>query len=140
MVYSVHRLLLGSACRNLADRLAEMDVIEGNVKEKEGLSIYDYRYQLDVYIEWLGNNSWWHAGQGAQRIVGSLHSCSLTYHLQYRRSNRFCNAIFMCTLPQHGPPRRSNLCRTAAQAALLLTRFSTCQLLQYVSFSSRSSF
>ena len=50
MVYSVHRLLLGSACRNLADRLAEMDVIEGNVKEKEGLSIYDYRYELDVYI------------------------------------------------------------------------------------------
>ena len=50
VVYSVHRLLLGSACRNLADRLADMDVIQGNVKEKNGLSIYNYRYQVDVYI------------------------------------------------------------------------------------------
>ena len=50
MVYSVHRLLLGSACRNLADRLADMDVIQGNVKEKKGFSIYNYRYQVDVYI------------------------------------------------------------------------------------------
>ena len=50
MVYSVHRLLLGSAWRNLADRLADMDVIQGNVKEKNGMSIYNYRYQVDVYI------------------------------------------------------------------------------------------
>ena len=41
----------------------------------------------------------------------------------------------MCTLPQHGPRWRSNRCRAAAQAALHVTRFSTRQLLQYVSFS-----
>jgi len=41
----------------------------------------------------------------------------------------------MCTLPQHGPRRRSNRCRAAAQTELHVTRFSTCQLLQYVSFS-----
>lgn len=34
---------------------------------------------LMLLAEWLGNISWWHAGQGARRIVGSLHSCSLSF-------------------------------------------------------------
>jgi hypothetical protein len=33
----------------LADRLADMEVFYGNVKEEKGLSIYKYRYQVDVY-------------------------------------------------------------------------------------------
>jgi hypothetical protein len=33
----------------LADRLADMEVLHGNVKEEKGLSIYKYRYQVDVY-------------------------------------------------------------------------------------------
>ena len=35
MVYSAHRLLVGSACRNLADSLGVMDFIQGSVKAKE---------------------------------------------------------------------------------------------------------
>ena len=35
MVYSAHRVLVGSACRNLADSLAVMDFIQGNVKIKD---------------------------------------------------------------------------------------------------------
>ena len=35
VVYSVHRLLVGSASRNLADNLAVMDFIQGSVKAKE---------------------------------------------------------------------------------------------------------
>ena len=42
-------ILLGSAFRNLADRLADMDVLQGDVNEEDGLSIYKYRYQVDVY-------------------------------------------------------------------------------------------
>jgi hypothetical protein len=33
----------------LADRLADMDVLHGNVTEEKGLSIYKYRYQVVVY-------------------------------------------------------------------------------------------
>jgi hypothetical protein len=34
----------------VADRLADMDVLQGNIKEEKGLTIYKYRYQVDVYI------------------------------------------------------------------------------------------
>ena len=34
----------------MADRLADMDVHKGNVKEERGLIIYKYRYEVDVYI------------------------------------------------------------------------------------------
>ena len=34
----------------MADRRADMDVPQGNVKEEKGLSIYKHRYQVDVYI------------------------------------------------------------------------------------------
>ena len=43
-------ILLGSAFRNLADMLADMDVLQLDVNEEDGLSIYKYRYQVDVYI------------------------------------------------------------------------------------------
>ena len=33
----------------MADRRADMDVPQGNVKEEKGLSIYKHRYQVDVY-------------------------------------------------------------------------------------------
>ena len=43
-------MFFGSVCRYVADRRADMDVLQGNVKEEKGLSIYKHRYQVDVYI------------------------------------------------------------------------------------------
>ena len=34
----------------MADMLADMDVLQLDVNEEDGLSIYKYRYQVDVYI------------------------------------------------------------------------------------------
>ena len=42
--------LLGCAGRNLVDRLADMDVLQENVKEKQGRSVYKVIYQTDVHI------------------------------------------------------------------------------------------
>ena len=55
MEHSVHRytyicIFFGSPCRYVADRLADMDVLQRNVKEEKGLTMYKYRYQVDVYI------------------------------------------------------------------------------------------
>ena len=34
----------------MADRVADMDVLQGNVKEEKGMTIYKYRYQVDSTV------------------------------------------------------------------------------------------
>jgi hypothetical protein len=43
-------ILSGCSFRNLADKLADMDFFQGDVKEDNGLSMYKYTYAVDVYI------------------------------------------------------------------------------------------
>ena len=40
----------GARFRNLADNLADMDVLQGHVKEDNELSMYKCIYLVDVYI------------------------------------------------------------------------------------------
>ena len=43
-------ILSGCSFRNLAHKLADMDVLQGDVKEDTGLPMYKYTYLVDVYI------------------------------------------------------------------------------------------
>ena len=40
----------GARSRNLADKLADMDVLQGHVREDNELSMYKFIYSVDVYI------------------------------------------------------------------------------------------
>ena len=40
----------GARFRNLADKLADMDVFQGHLKQGNELSMYKYIHEVDVYI------------------------------------------------------------------------------------------